>query len=107
MNADDRFLIRGLERWRRLRLEAIEADMLELAEDFRASEDALAIAHRNPGEVAADVIQFAWERLNRTAVEMEQLEREHERVMRLSIADLVAEFKRDSGGVSGVRGYLH
>jgi hypothetical protein len=107
MTPHDKILVRGLEAWRRQRLEAIECEMRELAEDFRASEDALAIAHRNPGQVAKDVIEFAWERLNRTAVEMEQLEREHERLMRLTVPELAVEFKRDGGGTSGVREYLH
>lgn len=106
MTPTDEVLVRGLERWRRQRLEAIEAEMRELAEDFRASEDALAISRRNPGQVAEDVIEFAWDRLNDVAGEMAELERAHERIMRLSVPELAVEFKR-TGAVDGICRFVH
>jgi len=47
----DRTLENGLERWRQLRLQSIGEDILELTGDFRAAQEGLGIAHRNPGEV--------------------------------------------------------
>lgn len=67
MNAEpgeDQLLKQGLERWRLLDVQAIKAQMLELTEDLRAAQDGLAFAHRNSGEVAEDVIEYQWDKLN-------------------------------------------
>lgn len=93
MTPNDRVLIRGLEAWQRMRLEEIEAEMQDLAEDYRAAQDGLAIAHRNPGQVAEDVVTILWDKLERAAKELDSLEREHQRLMDLDLAALVIEFK--------------
>ncbi len=47
--------------------------MIELTEDHRAALEGLEIAHRNPGQVDQDVIQYLWEKMNRSAVELNRL----------------------------------
>ena len=65
----DRTLENGLERWRVNRLLQIEEGMRELTDDFREAQEGLAIAHRNPGEVKPDIIEYLWEELPSTVNE--------------------------------------
>jgi len=90
---DERTLRDGLERWRQLKLQAIEEDMLELTDDLRAAQDGLSIAHRNPGEVRPDIIEYLWEELNRSATELEKLEKEHQELMEMDLPHLIVAFK--------------
>lgn len=94
MNADDRILIRGLEAWRRLRLERIEAEMRELAEDFRAAQDGLGIAYRNPDQVERDIVEHLWDKLNRAATELAAPEKIHQQLMEMDISHLLVTFQR-------------
>ena len=90
---DDRILRNGLERWRLLRLQQIEEDMLELTDDLRAAQEGLGIAHRNPGEVKQDIIEYLWGELNRSATELEQLERAHQELMEMDLPHLIVAFR--------------
>ena len=91
---DERTLRDGLERWRQLKLQAIEEDMLELTDDYRATQEGLAIAHRNPGEVRPDIIEYLWEELNRSPTALERLEKEHQELMEMDLPRLIVEFKQ-------------
>jgi len=90
---DERQLRNGLERWQQLKLQAIEEDMLELTDDYRAAQDGLSIAHRNPGEVRLDIIEYLWEELNRSATELEKLEKEHQELLEMDLPHLIVTFK--------------
>ena len=67
--------------------------MLELTDDFRAAQYGLGIAHRNPGEVAEDVIKYLSEKLNRSAVELERLEKKHQELLEMDLPHLIIAFK--------------
>ncbi len=92
--ADDRILRNGLERWRLLRLQQIEEDMLELTDDFREAQDGLGIVHRNPGEVRPGIIEYLWEELNRSATELERLEKDHQYLLEMDLPRLIVEYKQ-------------
>lgn len=87
-------LMRGLERWRLLNLQAVEAQMLELTEDFRAAQDGLSIAHRNPGEVAQDVVGYLWKKVNDAATGLSQLEKLHQDLLEMDVPRLLVTFQR-------------
>jgi len=93
-NPNDKLLERGLERWRQQRLWAIADHMIELNLDLRLAQGGLAIAHRNPSEVAEDIIEYQWERLNRSATGLAQLEDEHRQLMEMDLAHLIITYKR-------------
>jgi hypothetical protein len=93
-HAQDHILIRGLERWRVLVLQAIEERMIEAAEDFRAAQEGLGIIHRNPGVVSEDLTEYLWEGLNRTATELEGLERKHSGLFEMDLPHLIVAFQR-------------
>ena len=67
--------------------------MLEVTKYYTTAQDGLAIAHRNPGEVRPDIIEYLWERLNRSATELNRLEREHEELLEIDLPHLVVKFK--------------
>jgi hypothetical protein len=90
----DRRLRKGLYRWRDLKLQKIAIDLEEVRDDFRSASEDLAIAVRNPGEVAEDVVDYLWEELNNSAIERTRLETEHERMMSLTLPQLLVEFSR-------------
>jgi len=91
---EGQLLKRGLERWRLLNLLAIEVQMLELTEDFRAAQDGLGIAHRNPGEVAPDNIEYLWEKLNDSATKLGRLEKGHQDLLEMDLPRLLVTFQR-------------
>ncbi len=93
-NPNDKLLEQALERWRQQRLWAIADHMIELNGDHRSAQDGLGIAHRNPGEVRQDIIDYQWDKLNHSAVEIEQLERRHQELMEMDLPRLVAEYKQ-------------
>lgn len=93
---EEQTLIRGLERWREQRLTEIERDMNDLTEDHHAAAAGLGIAHRNPGEVAKDITQYLWENLNRSAIELERLERDHQRLRTMEIPQLIVAINQDT-----------
>ncbi len=68
--------------------------MIEHNLDLRLAQAGLAVAHRNPGEVAQDIIEYQWERLNRSAMGLAQLEDEHQQLMEMDLAHLIIEYKR-------------
>ncbi len=68
--------------------------MIELNLDLRLAQAGLAIAHRNPGEVRQDIIDYQWDKLDHSATELEQLERRHQELMEMDLPHLVIEYKR-------------
>ncbi len=84
----------GLERWRQFRLQSIADQINILNEDHRAAQEGLGIAHRNPGEVARDLIEYKWEKLSQSAVEIERLDKEHQDLMEMDLPRLIVEYKR-------------
>ena len=90
----NRLLETSLEAWRRSRLFSTEDNMLDLTEDFRAAQDGLGIAHRNPGEVQQDIIKYLWGELNRSATELELLERQHQELLEMDLSHLIVEYKQ-------------
>lgn len=94
LKRDEHALRRGLEQWRLRKLQAIEEDMLELTEDLRAAQEGLGIAHRNPGEIAQNVLEYLWEMLNRSAMELERLEKEHQGYLEMDLPRLIVEYKQ-------------
>ena len=91
---NDRLLEQGLERWRWRRLQSIADHMIEHNRDLRLARAGLAVAHRNPGEVAQDIIEYQWDRLNRSAMGLVQLEDEHQQLMEMDLPHLIIEYKR-------------
>ena len=91
---NDRLLEQGLEQWRGQRLQSIADHMIELSRDYRSAQDGLGIAHRNPGEVRQDIIDYQWDKLNHSATELEQLERKHRELMEMDLPHLVVEYKQ-------------
>lgn len=91
---NDQLLERALERWRQRRLQAIGDQMIALNQDLRLAQDGLGIAHRNPGEVAEDIIDYQWERLNRSAMGLAMREDEHQQLMEMDLAQLLITYKR-------------
>ncbi len=91
---DERQLRNGLERWRLSKLLAIAEQMNELNEDYRAAQDGLGIAHRNPGEIDEDVTEFLWEKLNSCAIEISELESQHQAFLELDLPHLIVSFQR-------------
>jgi len=67
--------------------------MVELNQDFQSATDGLGIAHRNPGEVREDIIEYLWGMLNRAKVELEQLDRRHQELMEMDLPHLLIEYK--------------
>ena len=90
---EDQILERGLDQWRLRKLQAIEEDMLELTDDLRSAQEGLGIAHRNPGEVRPDIIQYLWDKLNHSATELEHLEKKHQELLQMDLPHLVVTFK--------------
>lgn len=68
--------------------------MIDLTEDFRVAQDGLGIAQRYPGEIAQDVIEYLWEKLNDAAVELNKLERKHQELLEMDLPHLVVAFQR-------------
>lgn len=93
---EEKLLKEGIERWREEKLKAIEAKMMGPSEDYREASEGLAIAHRNPGEVAEDVIEYLWEKLNDSAMALDRLEREYERLCSMEMRDLVVLVNREA-----------
>lgn len=96
MDADheEKRLRQGLERWREDTLNTLAKQMLEINEDLRDAQNGLAIAHRNPGQVAADVVDYLWEKLNLSAAEVQRREEEHDRWTTMGLPDLITEANR-------------
>ncbi len=67
--------------------------MLELTDDLRAAQEGLGIAHRNPGEVRSDIIQYLWDELNHSATELEHLEKKHQELLQMDLPHLIVAFK--------------
>lgn len=92
--ASDKDLLKGLQQWKKKRLQEIEEDMLELNQGYVAAQNGLGVVHRNPGEVKPDLVEYLWQKLNRTATELERLEREHQDLMEMDLPRLIVEYKR-------------
>jgi hypothetical protein len=94
MNPDE-MLKRGLKRWRQLRLHAIEERMLDLNEDYREASEGLALAHRNQGIIAEDVVEYLWDQLDVAATSLTELETRHQELLEMDLPHLVIVFKRE------------
>ena len=94
MSISESALRQGLEQWRLINLQAIEAKMIEFSEDFTGAREDLEIAHRYPGEVAEDVIQIFWAELNRSASGLDRLERLHQKLLEMKLPELIVAFQR-------------
>ena len=93
--AEEQRLRQGLENWQRFRLSEIEASMVDLSEDFRAAQEGLGIAHRNPGEVAEDIIGYLWKKQNDSAIEVNKLEQKHQELLEMDLPHLIIVFKNE------------
>ncbi len=91
---DEIIIRRGLFRWRLFRLQEIEERMLELGEEFRAAQDGLQIIHRNPGQIADDITEYLWQKINPIATTLAELERDHEKLLGMDLPHLFVSFQR-------------
>lgn len=94
MDQEEKLLRRNLQRWRETRLREFAEQMLDIQDDYRAASEGLAIAHRNPGEVADDLTGYLWEKLNHSAIECTRLEEEHRHLMEMDLPELIIEANR-------------
>lgn len=69
--------------------------MIELTEDDRAASEGLEIAHCNRSQVDQDVIRYLWDKLNKTAVELDRLEASHQELLEMDLPHLVVTYKRE------------
>lgn len=84
-------LRRNLERWRQNKLTDIAEQIPDLNQDYRDAQEGLAIAHRNPGYISDDVVEYLWDKLNSSATELTRLEEEHERLRTMDPPRLIIE----------------
>jgi hypothetical protein len=68
--------------------------MAEVNEELRAAEEGLAIAHRNPGEVADDVISQLWDKLEDRSTCLFRLARISDRIQEMDVPELIVLFSR-------------
>jgi len=84
----------ALNNWRIDVLAWLGRESIGAGEALRAAEDGLAIAHRNPGKVAADVIEILWTDLSEAAVELDRLDQIILRIEEMDLATLLVLFQR-------------
>jgi len=84
----------ALNNWRECVLRFLRDQLGELNEERQDAEDDLAIAHRNPGEVAEDVIGYLWDKLNDKSDLLFRLARASDRIQEMEFAELITLFSR-------------
>ena len=93
-NPDRQQLEHALNNWRECMLRFLRDQMSEVSEELRAAEDGLGIAHRNPGEVADDVICQLWDKLEDSSTLFFRLARTSDRIQEMELCDLIIFFSR-------------
>jgi len=82
----------ALNNWRECVLRFLRDQLGELNEERQDAEDDLAIAHRNPGEVAEDVIGYLWDKLNDKSDLLFRLARASDRIQEMELPELITLF---------------
>jgi len=82
----------ALNNWRECVLRFLRDQLGELNEERQDAEDDLAIAHRNPGEVAEDVIGYLWDKLNDKSDLLFRLARTSDRIQEMELPELITLF---------------
>jgi len=93
-NDDREQLAAALNNWREAVLRWLRDEMSEANEQRQAAEDGLAIAHRNPGQVAEDVISTLWESLERSSDLSFRLARVSDEIQDMELPTLLTLFAR-------------
>jgi len=75
-------------------LRFLRDQLSEVNEDIRDAQDGLAIAHRNQGQVAEDVISYLWDKLNDKSDLLFRLARASDRIQEMEFAELITLFSR-------------
>ena len=84
----------ALNNWRECVLRFLRDQMGEVNEELRAAEDGLGIAHRNPDEVAEDVIGQLWSKLEDRSTLLFRLGRVSDRIQEMDLGELITLFSR-------------
>jgi hypothetical protein len=84
----------ALNNWRECVLRFLRDQMAEVNEELGAAEDGLGIAHRNPSEVADDVIGILWDKLEDLSTLLFRLARTSDRIQEMDLCELVILFSR-------------
>jgi hypothetical protein len=87
-------LRRALNNWRHEVLAWLGRESIEEAQRLEAARDGLAIAHENPGQIAPDVIDYLWEKMNDAALKLERLDHVVDRIGEMQLPELVVLFQR-------------
>jgi hypothetical protein len=91
---DIELLQNAFNNWRECVLRFLRDEMAEVNEERQAAEDGLAIAHRNPGEVADDVITHLWDQLENHSILLFRLARVSDRIEEMDLPELITLFSR-------------
>ena len=91
----------ALNNWREVVLHWLRDQISKANERRLAAEDGLAIAHRNPGAVAEDVIRTLWDDYESASVLVNRLAHGSDSIQAMSLEKLVILFQR----TNKVKGY--
>jgi hypothetical protein len=92
---DDRQqLEEALNNWREVLLHWLRDEMSKANQRRQAAEDGLAIAQRNPGVVAEDVISTLWDQYESTSVLLCRLAHSSDSIQAMPLEKLVILFQR-------------
>lgn len=84
----------ALNNWRHEVLAWLGREMLETSEELRDAEAGLAISCRNPGQIADDVVDILWDKLNAKAIQLRRLDRVIDRIEEMDLPQLIILFQR-------------
>ena len=93
---DRRQLNDALNAWRLEVLAWLGDKLCKGAPTYRDASEGLAVAQRNPGQVAEDVIQILWDQLNESADLLTRLERVSTKIQEMTLSELVVLFQRSN-----------
>ena len=71
-------------------------EMCQASAEYRDAAEGLDVAYRYPGQVAEDVIDILWDKLNESAVLISRLEHVSTSVQEMTIAELIVLFQRSN-----------